>query len=286
VSALLEIRGLTQDFPLARGLFGRRAGMRRAVDGVDVRRAVDRVDLDVQPGECVALVGESGSGKTTVARCALRLLVPTAGSVRFAGEDLAALRPAALRHLRRRFQMVFQDPQTSLDPRRRIGWSVAEPLAVHSPLTRGERAAAAAALLARVELPEALAGRFPHELSGGQRQRVGIARALATGPDLLIADEPTSALDVSVRAQILNLLADLRESLGLALLLIAHDLAAVAQLADRVAVLQAGRVVEAGPAAEVLTRPRHPYTAALLAAVPRIGGDRGEWGERNQGGMR
>jgi ABC-type glutathione transport system ATPase component len=265
MSALLEIRGLTKEFPLGRGLFSRRAGSRTVLDGVD---------LDVGRGECVALVGESGSGKTTLARCALHLLAPTAGSIRFDGEELSELPPAALRHCRRRFQMVFQDPQASLDPRFRIGRTVAEPLAVHTALPRRERERAAAGLLERVGLAPALAGRYPHELSGGQRQRVGIARALATGPDLLVADEPTSALDVSVRAQILNLLAGLRESLGLALLLIAHDLAAVAHLADRVAVLHAGRIVEEGPAAELFARPRHPYTAALLAAVPNRDGVR------------
>jgi len=170
--------------------------------------------------------------------------------------------------------MVFQDPQASLDPRFRVGRTVAEPLAVHTDLPRRERERAAAGLLERVGLAPALVGRYPHELSGGQRQRVGIARALATGPDLLVADEPTSALDVSVRAQILNLLAGLQESLGLALLLIAHDLAAVAHLADRVAVLHAGQIVEEGPAADLFARPRHPYTATLLAAIPNRAGVR------------
>jgi ABC-type glutathione transport system ATPase component len=259
MSALLEIRSLSKEFPLRRGLFSRRGGTRTVLDGVD---------LDVGRGECVALVGESGSGKTTLALCALHLLAPTAGSIRFDGLELSALRPAELRRCRRRFQMVFQDPQAALDPRFRIGRTVAEPLAVHTDLPRREREWAAAGLLERVGLSPALADRYPHELSGGQRQRVGIARALATAPDLLVADEPTSALDVSVRAQILNLLASLRESLGLALLLIAHDLAAVAHLADRVAVLHAGRIVEESPAADLFARPRHPYTAALLAAVP------------------
>jgi len=266
VSALLELRGLSKEFPLGRGLFGR--GLRGAGGGV--RTVLDRVDLDVGRGECVALVGESGSGKTTLARCATLLLKPTAGSVRFDGEELSALPAAELRRRRRRFQMVFQDPQASLDPRYTVGRTVAEPLAVHANLPRAERLRAVAALLDQVGLAPALAGRYPHELSGGQRQRVGIARALATGPDLLVADEPTSALDVSIRAQILNLLADLRQRLGLALLFVAHDLAAVAQLADRVAVLHAGRLVEVAPAADLFARPRHPYTAALLAAVPRV----------------
>ena len=267
MSALLEIRGLTKDYPLRRP-FAWRGGP------ASVRRAVDGVDLDVSRGECVALVGESGSGKTTLARCALHLLAPTAGSVRFDGRDLAALPPAELRRLRKRFQMVFQDPQASLDPRFTVGRTIAEPLAVHTVLGRREREQATADLLVRVGLAPDLAGRYPHELSGGQRQRVGIARALATGPDLLVADEPTSALDVSVRAQILNLLADLRATLGLALLLIAHDLAAVAHLADRVAVLYAGRIVEEGKAAELFAQPRHPYTIALLGAVPKRAGVR------------
>ncbi|HEV7515988.1 MAG TPA: dipeptide/oligopeptide/nickel ABC transporter ATP-binding protein, partial [Thermoanaerobaculia bacterium] len=191
MSALLEIRSLSKEFPLRRGLFSRRGGTRTVLDGVD---------LDVGRGECVALVGESGSGKTTLALCALHLLAPTAGSIRFDGLELSALRPAELRRCRRRFQMVFQDPQAALDPRFRIGRTVAEPLAVHTDLPRREREWAAAGLLERVGLSPALADRYPHELSGGQRQRVGIARALATAPDLLVADEPTSALDVSVRA--------------------------------------------------------------------------------------
>jgi ABC-type glutathione transport system ATPase component len=261
----LEIRGLAKDFPLRAGLFSHRAGVRRVLQGVD---------LDVRRGECVALVGESGSGKTTLARCALLLAPPTAGSVRFDGEELAALAPADLRQRRRRFQMIFQDPQVSLDPRVPVGRTVAEPLAVHGLLPRRDRARAAADLLARVGLSPDLAGRYPHELSGGQRQRVGIARALATGPDLLVADEPTSALDVSARAQILNLLAGLRTSLGLSLLLVAHDLAAVAHLADRVAVLHAGRIVEIATATDLFAHPRHPYTAALLAAVPSSSPDR------------
>jgi len=269
VSALLEITGLSKDFPLGRGLFGRRHPGESG-EGSGVRRVLDGVDLTVQRGECVALVGESGSGKTTLARCAILLLPPTAGSVRFDGEELSALPPAVLRQRRRRFQMVFQDPQASLDPRYTVGRTVAEPLAMHNDLPRAERLRAVAALLDQVGLASALAERYPHELSGGQRQRVGIARALATGPDLLVADEPTSALDVSIRAQILNLLADLRQRLGLALLFVAHDLAAVAQLADRVAVLHAGRLVEVAPAADLFAHPRHPYTAALLAAVPRV----------------
>src|SRR6185436_600746 len=231
-------------------------------------RAVDGVDLAVRRAECLALVGESGSGKTTVARCALRLIEPTAGSVRFGGEDLLALPRRELRRRRRRFQMVFQDPWSSLNPRQRVGSVVGEPLEVHERLGARQRNARVEELLQTVGLP-GLAGRWPHELSGGQRQRVGIARALAAGPELLAADEPVSALDVSVRGQILELLAGLQERLGLALLLIAHDMAAVERLADRVAVLYLGRVVELAPRADLFARPLHPYTVCLLSAVPR-----------------
>jgi oligopeptide/dipeptide ABC transporter ATP-binding protein len=242
-----------------RGLLQRRRGTVRALDGVD---------LEVARGECVALVGESGSGKTTLGRCALRLVEPTAGRVVFAGEDLLALSGAALRARRRRFQMVFQDPYGSLDPRQRVASIIAEPLALHTALDAPARRERVRELLAAVGLAPALASRFPHELSGGQRQRVGIARALAPEPDLLVADEPVSSLDVSVRGQVLALLAGLRERLGLALLLISHDLAAVERLADRVAVMYLGRVVERASTRELLARPRHPYTASLLSAVP------------------
>jgi peptide/nickel transport system ATP-binding protein len=255
VSALLAIAGLRKEYP-ARGAPG---GVLRALDGVD---------LEVAPAECLALVGESGSGKTTLGRCALRLIEPTGGSVRFDGEDLLALGGRALRARRRRFQMVFQDPSGSLDPRQRVRSIVEEPLAIHLDLGRAGRQARAAELLAAVGLAPELAGRFPHQLSGGQRQRVGIARALAPGPDLLVADEPVSSLDLLVRGQILDLLADARQRLGLALLLIAHDMASVERLADRVAVMYLGRVVELAPARSLLRTPLHPYTACLLSAVP------------------
>jgi peptide/nickel transport system ATP-binding protein len=256
---LAEAAGLTRDFPVRRGLLQRTRG---------VVRAVDRVDLTIRRGECLALVGESGSGKTTLGRCLIRLLEPTAGRIVFAGEDLLALRPRRLRALRRRFQMVFQDPYGSLDPRQRVGSVLAEPLALHTRLRPPERATRVSELLEAVGLDPALAGRWPHELSGGQRQRVGIARALAAGPDLLIADEPVSALDVSLRTQVLDLLAGLRARLGLALLFISHDLTAVERLADRVAVLYLGRVVEEAAREDLFRRPLHPYTVSLLSAVP------------------
>jgi oligopeptide/dipeptide ABC transporter ATP-binding protein len=259
VSALLEISDLRKEYPVRRGLLQRRRGTVRALDGVD---------LELGRGECLALVGESGSGKTTLGRCALRLVEPTAGRVVFDGEDLLALPAAALRARRRRFQMVFQDPYGSLDPRQRVESIVAEPLAVHTDLDRAGRRQRARELLALVGLAPELDRRFPHELSGGQRQRVAIARALAPEPALLVADEPVSSLDVAVRGQVLALLAGLRERLGLALLLISHDLAAVERLADRVAVMYLGRVVELGATRELMARPLHPYTVSLLSAVP------------------
>jgi oligopeptide/dipeptide ABC transporter ATP-binding protein len=259
VSALLEARGLVKHYRLP--------GPGRSPEAGEVR-ALDGVDLELSRGECLAVVGESGSGKTTLARCLLRLIEPTAGSVRFDGEELTALSPRALRRRRRRFQIVFQDPDGSLDPRYTVARTLAEPLAVHRLGGRAGRSARVAELLDTVGLPPETAARYPHELSGGQRQRVGIARALATGPELLVADEPVSALDVSVRGQVLNLLARLQDELGLALLLIAHDLALVEQVAQRVAVMYLGRVVESAPAAALFAAPRHPYTAMLLASVP------------------
>ncbi len=256
---LLAIQGLRKEYPVRRGFFLRREGTLHALDGVD---------LTVARGECLALVGESGSGKTTLGRCAMRLIEPTAGRILFDGEDLRQLPARELRLRRRRFQMVFQDPYGSLDPRQRVGSIVAEPLEVHADLDRAARAERVAELLAMVGLAPELAGRYPHALSGGQRQRVAIARALAPAPELLVADEPVSSLDVSVRGQILELLAGLRERLGLAMLLISHDMAAVERLGDRVAVMYLGRIVELAPRAALFRRPLHPYTASLLAAVP------------------
>jgi peptide/nickel transport system ATP-binding protein len=254
-AALVEAEDLRVEFSVRSGLWGRR-GTARALDGVS---------LEVRRGECLAVVGESGSGKTTLGRCLIRLIEPAAGRVLFDGEDLLALSPRELRRRRRQFQMVFQDPFGSLDPRQRVRSVLAEPLALHG---RRRDAGRIAELLDAVGLPAEMAGRFPHELSGGQRQRVGIARALAAEPDFLIADEPISALDLTVRAQILDLLAGLRGRLGLTLLFIAHDLAAVEQLADRVAVMYLGRIVELAPAADLFQRPQHPYTVSLLSAAP------------------
>jgi len=259
---LLEVRGLRTWFPIRAGLLQRPVAWVRAVDGVD---------LDVPAGRTVALVGESGCGKTTVGRSILRLVEPRAGSVRFAGRDLLALPPAALRPLRREIQIVFQDPMAALDPRFRIGEAVSEGMEAHGiGADAAERRERAAALLRRVGLDASLLARHPHELSGGQRQRVCIARALATGPRLLICDESVSALDPSIQAQILNLLRDLQEELGLAYLFISHDLRVVRHLADRVAVMYLGQIVEEGAAEPVFAEPRHPYTRALLDAVPSL----------------
>ena len=256
---LLLATGLVKHYPLRRGVFGGRAGTVRALDGVS---------FPVSRGETLGLVGESGSGKTTVARLLLRFEKPTSGAIAFDGEDWLALSAPVLRRRRRDMQIVFQDPATSLNPRMRVGDQIAEPLRVQGLASRRELPVRVAGLLDEVGLPAAAAGRFPSELSGGQRQRVAIARALATRPKLLVCDEPVSALDVSVAAQIVNLFLDLREKMGLASVFISHDLAVVARVADRIAVMSLGRVVEEGPAASVARRPLHPYTAALLSAVP------------------
>jgi len=230
--------------------------------------AVADVSLTVARGETLALVGESGAGKSTLARCVVRLDDPDAGRILYGGRDVASLRGRTLRAWRRHVQIVFQDPHGSLNPRMRVGTAVREPLEVHG-LARGAAAAARVAELFReVGLDPELRDRYPHELSGGQRQRVGIARALAVGPELLVLDEPVSALDVSVQAQVLALLRDLQQRRGLTYLFVAHDLAVVRQMADRVAVMYLGRIVEEAPADRLFADPRHPYTRALLAAVP------------------
>ncbi|MGA2264927.1 MAG: oligopeptide/dipeptide ABC transporter ATP-binding protein [Phycisphaerae bacterium] len=257
---LLKVEGLRTYFPVRRGLFSRVHNYVRAVDGVD---------LTVRRGRTLGLVGESGSGKTTVGRTLLRLMPATAGRVIFDGVDVFSLRRRPLRSLRRRMQMIFQDPVGSLNPRMSVGDIVAEPLAVHHIVPRRQRRRRVAEMLERVGLSPEHANRYPHEFSGGQRQRVGVARALATGPDLIVADEPVSALDVSIQAQVLNLLGDLQAEMGLAYLFIAHNLAVVEHFADEVAVMYLGKIVEQASRDALYARPTHPYTRALLSAVPQ-----------------
>lgn len=246
-----------------------------AVSGGRTLRALDGVSFSLAPGEVLGVVGESGSGKTTLGRSVLRLHPVTEGSIRFRGEDITHASRARLRPVRRHMQVVFQDPYASLNPRHTVEQSVAVPLQVHEPrLNREQRRARVSEALSRVGLPPSAAARYPHEFSGGQRQRIGIARALISHPDLLVADEPVSALDVSVQAQVINLLLDLRAELNLAILFIAHDLAVVGLISDRVAVMYLGRIVEIAGTASLFARPRHPYTEALFSAVPDIGGKR------------
>jgi peptide/nickel transport system ATP-binding protein len=256
---LIEGHGVTRHFPVRRGLF--RRGAVRAVSGVD---------LGVRRGETVGLVGESGSGKSTLGRLMLGLLPLSAGQVTFDGIDVATRDRGQLRILRRRMQLVFQDPYASLDPRRPAGDQIADGLAIHAIGTPQQRRARVRMLLDQVGLAPEHAARLPGSFSGGQRQRIAIARALATEPDFIVADEPVSALDVSVQAQILRLLAGLKDRLGLAMLFISHDLAVVRHLSDRVVVLYLGKVMEEGPAQTIFAEPRHPYTLALLSATPEL----------------
>lgn len=256
---ILEVRKLVKRFPVRRGVF------QRTVAQV---HAVDDVSFDIRPGETLSLVGESGSGKTTTGRCVLRLVEPTSGEVRFEGQDILGLDRRSLRKLRRKTQVIFQDPYSSLNPRMRVGSIVAEPLVIHRAGTRQERAERTAELLTMVGLDPHVGSRYPHEFSGGQRQRIGIARALALNPRFIVADEPVSSLDVSIQAQILNLLVDLQEKLNLSYLFIAHDLRIVEHISDRVAVMYLGKLVELAPTAELYRSPQHPYTQALLASVP------------------
>jgi ABC-type oligopeptide transport system ATPase subunit len=233
-----------------------------------VVRAVDGVDFTVSAGETFGLVGESGCGKSTVARCVLNLIRPTAGEVRFEGKELRALPLAAMRALRRDLQIIFQDPYSSLDPRMSVRASLLEPLEIHRIGTRREREARITELMERVGLGPSALAKYPHEFSGGQRQRIGIARALATSPRLIVADEPVSALDVSIRAQVINLMLDLQRELALTYVFIAHDLALVRQICDRVAVMMRGRIVELAAAETLFGNPLHPYTRRLLKAIP------------------
>jgi len=259
MTALLEATGLVKHFPVS--TLWRGAGAR-------VVKAVDGVSFSLDAGQTLAIVGESGCGKSTLARLVLRVIEPTSGSVRFDGRDLMAASRAELRGLRRHIQMVFQDPYGSLNPRLTVGQALAEPLALHGLAVAAARPSRVAELLDQVGLDASAASRYPHEFSGGQRQRIAIARALAAGPRVIVCDEPVSALDVSIRAQILNLLAELQSRLGLAYLFISHDLAVVRHIATQVGVMYLGRLVEVAPSERLFVAPRHPYTRALLASVP------------------
>jgi len=257
-TALLEVRGLVKDYEVGGGLLGKK----------EYVRAVRGVDLDVRRGETVGVVGESGCGKSTLGRSILRLIEPTAGTVRFDGVDLARLSASEMRRKRRFMQIIFQDPYSSLNPRMRVGAIVGEGLAIHRLAGGAARRRRVVELLSQVGLHEDAYDRYPHEFSGGQRQRIGIARALAVEPSFIVADEPVSALDVSIQAQIVNLLQDLQQQMNLAYLFIAHDLRVVEHISQRVAIMYLGKIVEIAPSAEIYVAPRHPYTRALLSAVP------------------
>jgi len=258
-SPLLEVKQLKKHFPIKGGLFGRTVQRVYAVDGVS---------LTLRRGETLGLVGESGCGKSTLGRTILRLYEPTAGQVQFDGVNLLALSPKQLRRKRRDMQIIFQDPFSSLNPRMTVGGVLAEPFLIHGLGTRNELEARIATLLETVGLPAEAAGRYPHEFSGGQRQRIGIARAIALNPKLIVADEPVSALDVSIQSQILNLLVDLRKNLGLSYLFVAHDLAVIEHISDSVAVMYLGKIVEYASGDELYAKPSHPYTRALISAIP------------------
>ena len=255
---LLEVRSLVKEFPRRRGIFQKPSAI----------RAVDNVSFSIDEGETFGLVGESGSGKTTTGRCILRLIEPTSGEVRFKGEDVLSFSRARMRQARRDMQIVFQDPYSSLNPRMRVGAIVEEPLVIHKMGRREQRRARVAELFELVGLDSSQLLRYPHQFSGGQRQRIGLARALALNPSLIIADEPVSALDVSVQAQVINLLMDLQQRLKLTYLFIAHDLRLVRHICSRVAVMYLGRIVEIGPTERLFEAPAHPYTRALLSAIP------------------
>ena len=260
MASLIEVTDLKKHFPIRKGVLQRTVGNVHAVDGVS---------FAIEEGETLGLVGESGCGKTTVGRTVLRLVEPTSGSIKVRGQEIGGLTKTEMRPLRRQMQIVFQDPFSSLNPRIRVKDIVGEPLKVHGVGNASEREDRVAALFKRVGLRAEQMSNYPHQFSGGQRQRVSIARALALEPRIIVADEPVSALDVSIQAQILNLLAKLVRELGLSLVFIAHDLSVVKHLSDRVAVMYLGRIVELGSAADVIERPQHPYTRALVSAVPR-----------------
>ncbi len=259
MSALLEARDLKLHFPVMGGIFRHQVGSVYAVDGVS---------FELERGETLGIVGESGCGKSTLGRTLVRLYEPTGGTIRFQGEDITALRGADLLPLRRRMQLIFQDPYSSLNPRKSIRSALEEPLRIHGIGSDEERFETVTALMEKVGLHRDDLSKYPHEFSGGQRQRIGIARALVLGPDLVVADEPVSALDVSIQGQVLNLLVELQKELGLTLLFISHDLTVVKFISDRVAVMYLGRIVEIADAADIYAKPAHPYTRALLASLP------------------
>jgi peptide/nickel transport system ATP-binding protein len=257
---LMEVRDLVKHFPIRKGLLQRQVGAVRAVDGVS---------FDVMRGETLGIVGESGCGKSTTARLILRLMEPTSGSIRFEGEEIGNAGGSRLKELRRGMQMIFQDPYSSLNPRKTVGTIIAEPYAIHNMLPgHGERKRTVQDLMDRVGLNPEHYNRYPHEFSGGQRQRIGVARALALKPSIIVADEPVSALDVSIQAQILNLLRELQRDLGITLVFIAHDLSVVRHMCDRIAVMYLGKIVEMATNDQLYAHPRMPYTGALMSAVP------------------